>query len=89
MTLAWAEHDLLLCLHGTMSCRLNRISFSCLLPASWHFSLSSQVIPRLLAPFPRQLLLIGLVLCLMGLLYLLTVTGTGPGGWVRRDHFHR
>ncbi|XP_056889590.1 ectonucleoside triphosphate diphosphohydrolase 4 isoform X2 [Takifugu flavidus] len=68
---------------------MGRINFSCLLPASWHFSLSSQMIPRLLTPFPRQLLFIGLVLCLVGLLYLLTATGAGPGGWIRTDHFHR
>lgn len=69
---------------------VNRISFSCLLPASWHFSLSSQMIPRLLTPSPRQLFFIGLVLCLMGLLYLLIVTGNGHGGWIRKeDHFHR
>uniref|UniRef100_A0A8C3ACW3 nucleoside-triphosphate phosphatase n=1 Tax=Cyclopterus lumpus TaxID=8103 RepID=A0A8C3ACW3_CYCLU len=53
------------------------ISFSCLFPAPWHFSLSSQVLPRLMVPSLRQLLFIGLVLCLIGLLYLLLVTGKG------------
>uniref|UniRef100_A0A7N8YLQ6 nucleoside-triphosphate phosphatase n=1 Tax=Mastacembelus armatus TaxID=205130 RepID=A0A7N8YLQ6_9TELE len=56
---------------------MGRISFSCLFPASWHFSLSPQVLPRLLVPSLRQLLLIGLLLCLIGLLYLLLVTGKG------------
>uniref|UniRef100_A0A3P8P2U1 nucleoside-triphosphate phosphatase n=1 Tax=Astatotilapia calliptera TaxID=8154 RepID=A0A3P8P2U1_ASTCA len=50
---------------------VDRISFSCLFPASWHFSLSSQVLPRLLIPSIRQLLFISLVVCLIGLLYLL------------------
>uniref|UniRef100_A0A3P9C6F3 Ectonucleoside triphosphate diphosphohydrolase 4 n=1 Tax=Maylandia zebra TaxID=106582 RepID=A0A3P9C6F3_9CICH len=40
---------------------VDRISFSCLFPASWHFSLSSQVLPRLLIPSIRQLLFISLV----------------------------
>lgn len=75
-------------LHGPVMSS-HRIGFSCLLPASWHFSLSSPMLPRLLAPFPRQLLLIGLVLCLVGLLYLLAVTGSGPGGWTGTDPFHR
>lgn len=69
---------------------LDRISFSCLFPAPWHFSLSSQVLPRLLVPSLRQLLFIGLVLCLIGLLYLLLVTGKGHASWTREEnHFHR
>uniref|UniRef100_A0AAX7UB77 nucleoside-triphosphate phosphatase n=1 Tax=Astatotilapia calliptera TaxID=8154 RepID=A0AAX7UB77_ASTCA len=59
---------------------VDRISFSCLFPASWHFSLSSQVLPRLLIPSIRQLLFISLVVCLIGLLYL----------WITKEnHFHR
>ncbi|CAN9513365.1 unnamed protein product [Ophioblennius macclurei] len=69
---------------------MGRISFSCLFPASWHFSLSSQVLPRLLVPFFRQLLLIGFVICLIGLVYLLFVTGKGPVSWMKEEnHFHR
>uniref|UniRef100_A0A3P8T967 nucleoside-triphosphate phosphatase n=1 Tax=Amphiprion percula TaxID=161767 RepID=A0A3P8T967_AMPPE len=69
---------------------MGRISFSCLFPASWHFSLSSQVLPRLLIPSIRQLLFIGLVFCLMGLLYLLLVAGKGHVSWIRKEnHFHR
>lgn len=69
---------------------VDRISFSCLFPASWHFSLSSQVLPRLLIPSIRQLLFTGLVLCLVGLLYLLFVTGKGHASWISKEnHFHR
>uniref|UniRef100_A0A672J906 nucleoside-triphosphate phosphatase n=1 Tax=Salarias fasciatus TaxID=181472 RepID=A0A672J906_SALFA len=66
------------------------ISISCLFPASWHFSVSSQVLPRLLVPFIRQLILIGLVICLIGLIYLLFVGGKGRTSWTREEnHFHR
>ncbi|TMS03146.1 Ectonucleoside triphosphate diphosphohydrolase 4 [Larimichthys crocea] len=69
---------------------MGRISISCLFPASWHFSLPSQVLPRLLVPSLRQLLFIGLVLCLIGLLYLLLVAGKGHASWIRKEnHFHR
>uniref|UniRef100_A0A3Q3S158 nucleoside-triphosphate phosphatase n=1 Tax=Mastacembelus armatus TaxID=205130 RepID=A0A3Q3S158_9TELE len=83
----WVGHALLrLFLHLSV----DRISFSCLFPASWHFSLSPQVLPRLLVPSLRQLLLIGLLLCLIGLLYLLLVTGKGHASWIREEnHFHR
>lgn len=69
---------------------VDRISFSCLFPASWHFSLSTQVLPRLLIPSIRQLLFSGLVLCLIGLLYLLLVSGKGYANWIGKEsHFHR
>uniref|UniRef100_A0A3P9C4F7 nucleoside-triphosphate phosphatase n=1 Tax=Maylandia zebra TaxID=106582 RepID=A0A3P9C4F7_9CICH len=69
---------------------VDRISFSCLFPASWHFSLSSQVLPRLLIPSIRQLLFISLVVCLIGLLYLLLVAGKGHVSWITKEnHFHR
>uniref|UniRef100_A0A8C2PX87 nucleoside-triphosphate phosphatase n=1 Tax=Cyprinus carpio TaxID=7962 RepID=A0A8C2PX87_CYPCA len=45
--------------------------------ASWHFSLSPVVLPRFLLPSFRQLLLLGLLAGVMGLLYLLLVTGKG------------
>ncbi|NP_001088548.1 ectonucleoside triphosphate diphosphohydrolase 4 L homeolog [Xenopus laevis] len=38
---------------------MGRLSISCLLPASWHFSLSATGFPRLLNPTFRQLLVIG------------------------------
>uniref|UniRef100_G3P9F9 nucleoside-triphosphate phosphatase n=1 Tax=Gasterosteus aculeatus aculeatus TaxID=481459 RepID=G3P9F9_GASAC len=69
---------------------LGRISFSCLFPAPWHFSLSSQGLPRLLIPSFRQLLFLGLLLCLVGLLYLLLASGKGHVSWIREEnHFHR
>lgn len=69
---------------------VDRISFSCLFPAAWHFSLPSQALPRLLVPSLRQLILIGLVFGLLGLLYLLLVTGKGPVSWLSNEnHFHR
>ncbi|CAG5921623.1 unnamed protein product [Menidia menidia] len=69
---------------------MGRISFSCLFPASWHFSLSSQVLPRLLIPSFRQLVVIGLLVCVIGLLYLLLFAGEGPASWIRKDNgFHR
>lgn len=68
----------------------NRISFSCLFPASWHFSLPSQVFPRLMLPSRRQLLFICLLICLIGLFYLLLVSGKGHVNWIRKEnHFHR
>ncbi|KAK6313123.1 hypothetical protein J4Q44_G00164700 [Coregonus suidteri] len=68
---------------------MGRISFSCL-PASWHFSLSPLVLPRLLLPSFRQLLLFSLLVGLLGLLYLLLVTGKGQDSWIRKDnYFHR
>ncbi|CAL8342812.1 unnamed protein product [Lota lota] len=69
---------------------MGRISISCLFPASWHFSLSSHVLPRILQPSFRQLLLLGLVVCLVGLLYLLFFIGKGHTSWTKEEsHFHR
>ncbi|CAL8295445.1 ectonucleoside triphosphate diphosphohydrolase 4 isoform X1 [Gadus morhua] len=69
---------------------MGRISISCLFPASWHFSLSSHVLPRILQPSFRQLLLLGLVLCLVGLLYLMFFIGKGHTIWTKEEsHFHR
>uniref|UniRef100_A0A4W5QVS0 nucleoside-triphosphate phosphatase n=1 Tax=Hucho hucho TaxID=62062 RepID=A0A4W5QVS0_9TELE len=55
---------------------MGRISFSCL-PASWHFSLSPLVLPRVPLPSFKQLLFFGLLVGLLGLIYLLLVTGKG------------
>ncbi|XP_061672786.1 ectonucleoside triphosphate diphosphohydrolase 4 isoform X2 [Syngnathoides biaculeatus] len=69
---------------------MGRISISCLFPASWHFSLPSQILPRLLLPSFRQLLFLGLLLFLLGALYLFLVTGKLPGGWITKENnFHR
>ncbi|XP_047236257.1 ectonucleoside triphosphate diphosphohydrolase 4 isoform X2 [Girardinichthys multiradiatus] len=69
---------------------MGRIGFSCLFPASWHFSLPSQVLPRLLTPSLRQLLFIGLVPCLIGLLYLLLVAVKTRTSWIGEENpFHR
>uniref|UniRef100_A0A4W5RBU5 nucleoside-triphosphate phosphatase n=1 Tax=Hucho hucho TaxID=62062 RepID=A0A4W5RBU5_9TELE len=66
-----------------------RISFSCL-PASWHFSLSPLVLPRVPLPSFKQLLFFGLLVGLLGLIYLLLVTGKGQDSWNRKDnYFHR
>ncbi|KAL7884175.1 hypothetical protein AOLI_G00069450 [Acnodon oligacanthus] len=69
---------------------MGRISISCLFPASWHFSLSPVVLPRLMLPTLRQLLLLSVLAALLGLLYLLLVSGKGQNIWVREDkHYHR
>uniref|UniRef100_A0A1A8FGP0 nucleoside-triphosphate phosphatase n=2 Tax=Nothobranchius korthausae TaxID=1143690 RepID=A0A1A8FGP0_9TELE len=69
---------------------MGRISFSCLFPASWHFSLSSQVLPRLLAPSLRQLLFISLVIFLIGLVYLLLAAARGHASFLTKENnFHR
>ncbi|KAJ8380101.1 hypothetical protein SKAU_G00008790 [Synaphobranchus kaupii] len=69
---------------------MGRISFSCLFPASWHFSLSPVGLPRLLLPSFRQLLFLGLLAVLVGLIYLLLVMGKGQYSWASQDkHFHR
>lgn len=62
---------------------MGRISISCLFPASWHFSLSPGVLPRYLLPSFRQLLLLALLTGVMGLMYLLLVTGKGQYSWLR------
>ncbi|XP_051923367.1 ectonucleoside triphosphate diphosphohydrolase 4 isoform X2 [Hippocampus zosterae] len=69
---------------------MGRINFSCLFPASWHFSLPSQILPRLLLPSSRQLFFIGLLFFLLGVFYLLLVTGKLPASWTAKEnHFHR
>ncbi|KAL4623049.1 ectonucleoside triphosphate diphosphohydrolase 4 isoform X1 [Arapaima gigas] len=69
---------------------MGRMSFSCLFPASWHFSLSPIGVPRPLCPSCRQLLFLGLLTGLVALLYLLLVIGRSQYTWMREDkHFHR
>ncbi|KAJ8285913.1 hypothetical protein GJAV_G00032410 [Gymnothorax javanicus] len=68
---------------------MGRISFSCLFPASWHFSLSPVGLTRLL-PSCRQLLFLGLLAGLLGLLYLLLEMGKGQYSWASQDNqLHR
>ncbi|XP_020345513.1 ectonucleoside triphosphate diphosphohydrolase 4 isoform X1 [Oncorhynchus kisutch] len=68
---------------------MGRISLSCF-PASWHFSLSPLVLPSVPLPSFRQLLFFGLLVGLLGLIYLLLVTGKGQDSWNRKDnYFHR
>uniref|UniRef100_A0A8C8MHB0 Ectonucleoside triphosphate diphosphohydrolase 4 n=1 Tax=Oncorhynchus tshawytscha TaxID=74940 RepID=A0A8C8MHB0_ONCTS len=68
---------------------MGRISLSCF-PASWHFSLSPLVLPSVPLPSFRQLLFVGLLVGLLGLIYLLLVTGKGQDSWNRKDnYFHR
>ncbi|XP_038141712.1 ectonucleoside triphosphate diphosphohydrolase 4 isoform X2 [Cyprinodon tularosa] len=69
---------------------MGRIGFSCLFPASWHFSLSPQALPRLLIPSLRQLLFISLVLCLIGLFYMLLIAMKTHTSWTGEENpFHR
>ncbi|XP_077378754.1 ectonucleoside triphosphate diphosphohydrolase 4 isoform X2 [Festucalex cinctus] len=69
---------------------MGRISFSCLFPAAWHFSLPSQILSRLLLPPFRQLFIVGLLFFLLGTVYLLLVTGKLPANWITKEnHFHR
>uniref|UniRef100_A0A8C7ZLB8 nucleoside-triphosphate phosphatase n=1 Tax=Oryzias sinensis TaxID=183150 RepID=A0A8C7ZLB8_9TELE len=69
---------------------MGRISFSCLFPASWHFSVSPQLLPRILIPSLRQLLFLSLLICLIGLLYLLLFVGKGHVSWITgENNFHR
>ncbi|XP_060736884.1 ectonucleoside triphosphate diphosphohydrolase 4 isoform X2 [Tachysurus vachellii] len=68
---------------------MGRISISCLFPASWHFSFSPAVFPRFMFPSFRQLLVLGSVVVLAGLLYLLLVTGKGHNIWLQNNHHHR
>ncbi|XP_057688143.1 ectonucleoside triphosphate diphosphohydrolase 4 isoform X2 [Corythoichthys intestinalis] len=69
---------------------MGRFSFSCLFPASWHFSMTSQILQRLLLPSFRQLIFIGLLFLLLGAFYLVLVVGKLPTSWIKKEnHFHR
>ncbi|XP_064587267.1 ectonucleoside triphosphate diphosphohydrolase 4 isoform X1 [Zonotrichia leucophrys gambelii] len=74
--------QLLLLPHPTMG----RISISCLLPASWHFSLSPVGCPRVLNASLRQLLLLGAAAAAAALLLcsLLVVRGKHRDGKLHR-----
>ncbi|XP_015220781.2 ectonucleoside triphosphate diphosphohydrolase 4 isoform X1 [Lepisosteus oculatus] len=69
---------------------MGRISFSCLFPASWHFSLSPVGLPRLPCLSLRQFLFLVLLVGTLCVLYLLLVLGKGKHSWLHRDkQFHR
>lgn len=62
-----------------------RCSFSCLFPASWHFSIAPVGFPRILITALRQIILIGLCIALLVLLYLFLVLGRSKQGWLHKD----
>ncbi|NWW74230.1 ENTP4 diphosphohydrolase, partial [Climacteris rufus] len=67
-----------------------RISISCLLPASWHFSLSPVGCPRLLNTTLRQILLLGAVAAAVALLFCsLLLIRSKYGRAARTRSFHR
>ncbi|XP_077571900.1 ectonucleoside triphosphate diphosphohydrolase 4 isoform X1 [Stigmatopora nigra] len=69
---------------------MGRLSFSCLFPASWHFSIPSQILQRLMLPSFRQLILVGALFLLLGVFYFVLVVGKLPAGWRKKEnHFHR
>ncbi|NXX98306.1 ENTP4 diphosphohydrolase, partial [Centropus bengalensis] len=67
-----------------------RINISCLLPASWHFSLSPVGCPRILNTTLRQIVVIGIVAAAVSLLYYSLVIIRNKYGRAYRDkRFHR
>ncbi|NWV11246.1 ENTP4 diphosphohydrolase, partial [Ptilonorhynchus violaceus] len=67
-----------------------RISISCLLPASWHFSLSPVGCPRILNTTLRQILLLGAVAAAVSLLFCSLLLIRSKYGRAARDRrFHR
>ncbi|NWW97474.1 ENTP4 diphosphohydrolase, partial [Caloenas nicobarica] len=67
-----------------------RISISCLLPASWHFSISPVGCPRILNTTLRQILVIGILAAAVSLLYYSLVVIRNKYGRAYRDkRFHR
>ncbi|NXP11488.1 ENTP4 diphosphohydrolase, partial [Thinocorus orbignyianus] len=67
-----------------------RISISCLLPASWHFSISPVGCPRILNTTLRQIVVIGILAAAVSLLYYSLVVIRNKYGRAYRDkRFHR
>ncbi|NXS95900.1 ENTP4 diphosphohydrolase, partial [Jacana jacana] len=67
-----------------------RISISCLLPASWHFSISPVGCPRLLNTTLRQIVVMGILAAAVSLLYYSLVVIRNKYGRAYRDRrFHR
>ncbi|KAG2468891.1 ENTP4 diphosphohydrolase, partial [Polypterus senegalus] len=62
-----------------------RINFSCLLPASWHFSLAPVGVPRIVGLALRQLLLLGICLGMILLLYFILVMSRSKHSWLFKD----
>ncbi|KAM6106712.1 ectonucleoside triphosphate diphosphohydrolase 4 isoform 2-T2 [Pterocles gutturalis] len=69
---------------------MGRISISCLLPASWHFSISPVGCPRILNTTLRQIIVIGILAAAVSLLYYSLVVIRNKYGRTSRDkRFHR
>ncbi|XP_074930676.1 ectonucleoside triphosphate diphosphohydrolase 4 isoform X4 [Phalacrocorax aristotelis] len=69
---------------------MGRISISCLLPASWHFSISPVGCPRILNTTLRQIVVIGILAAAVSLLYYSLVLIRNKYGRAYRDkRFHR
>ncbi|XP_064328610.1 ectonucleoside triphosphate diphosphohydrolase 4 isoform X3 [Phalacrocorax carbo] len=69
---------------------MGRISISCLLPASWHFSISPVGCPRILNTTLRQIVVIGILAAAVSLLYYSLVVIRNKYGRAYRDkRFHR
>ncbi|KAM9266396.1 ectonucleoside triphosphate diphosphohydrolase 4 isoform 2-T3 [Morus bassanus] len=69
---------------------MGRISISCLLPASWHFSISPVGCPRILNTTLRQIIVIGILAAAVSLLYYSLVVIRNKYGRAYRDkRFHR
>ncbi|NXI65378.1 ENTP4 diphosphohydrolase, partial [Anseranas semipalmata] len=67
-----------------------RISISCLLPASWHFSISPVGCPRIFNTTLRQIVVIGILAAAVSLLYYSLVVIRNKYGRAYRDkRFHR
>jgi len=67
-----------------------RISISCLLPASWHFSISPVGCPRILNTTLRQIVVIGILAAAVSLLYYSLVVIRNKYGRAYRDkRLHR
>ncbi|XP_054252694.1 ectonucleoside triphosphate diphosphohydrolase 4 isoform X1 [Indicator indicator] len=69
---------------------MGRISISCLLPASWHFSISPVGCPRVLNTTLRQILVVGILAAAVSLLYYSLVLIRNKYGRAYRDkRLHR
>ncbi|XP_038022959.2 ectonucleoside triphosphate diphosphohydrolase 4 isoform X2 [Anas platyrhynchos] len=69
---------------------MGRISISCLLPASWHFSISPVGCPRVFNTTLRQIVVIGILAAAVSLLYYSLVVIRNKYGRASRDkRFHR
>lgn len=77
-------------LYSRLSSLNFRISISCLLPASWHFSISPVGCPRVFNTTLRQIVVIGILAAAVSLLYYSLVVIRNKYGRASRDkRFHR